>query len=1341
MVNDKDYEKTLNNNFKHVEEYWNSGNFKGYVASDNKAVLDKFIEDVGDLTTEFTDKDSPLLQRKEKSQKVGIGYFKSKPAANVRSGNAEFRKAVEAKREAKRLEREANINRAEKLQKEVEGSPAKSVEEVVQFSRDKGYEDTVIKDALLKRGFSKEQIETALATIIPTAIVKGAAKAVRDNKKSNLKADVDAVGIEHVKSTKWYRGLTVKQKDALNKKGISNILADKELALRKGSQPTKAGKKFRDTVKDVTGQTDTSAEVTMTKAKLLKEQIKTLVRGAKMGAKGLQDLKASFIKEISIELKSLTKSKIMTLAEARKVLAAVNQLNFKNYDKVSELVDKVIAEIENKGVRRAIKQVKTRLRKGAKSAKNPVNMRELAKEAVKVNEVYLTPAERVKYSDLLTEIQASFKLATSKTYRMANEADMLKALEVLNQKAEATRLKELATKLGLDGTGLTNSELVELVNSVDVDEYLGTLKKEKAREARIALEKQAEYARIALNDVDGDTLTEQEKKDVRTLKEANLELLTSTDIRDLIKIVDNIVTNQTFASSGNLVSKIRSYKASEKATEVYNKGNTKMIDKSVITDLKSLALVFKTVFQSTRAAALFDKMSGLTKLGITYTKHKKAMNALAKSYDELFAKLLKNHKRLNKPESTMFRGLVAQLIQGTTSEDFDINKSRLEDHIERSKESQKKSTRLGVEVLEEQYEALKGLKSQEEVIEYAKGLKDGNWELVEFWMNHFDANKDALKYNTEVVHGKSFEEVVGNYLPIKLKADGTATEDVDNQAFFDRNGLPATNPSVTTISRTKTKKLPPNRVLDLDFDSVMFNKAAGVSIDIETSAAYKDVYNFFNSPNMKKMFGKETIGVFQKKLTEMRKVQLGIASMDVNKDETIKVVNKVERIWKTIATTIGLGSVTQYPKQYISVAFNAMAHLGNDSGLMFSAMFTDKSKIPLLDMVSVALRGETQAGTITGGTRISEAEKKATKAVVGRVVQETGLAAEKVREVLFYSLRKGDVNVAKSSWIAFYQKYLKDNNVTDVDMATEHERMDDDIRQEAIAYAELKVEETQISSDESRGSEFYQSKETSRAILRGIFLPYQSFNINSKMRMLTDLRIFFDKKADTVDRKDAGASLLGTAAEMITFQTMKYYVLAQVVGLGKAALESMFGLDAPDEDEEQKAKFTFKQWYSALAKDLNPLAIGSFAEDMVIETLNLMQFFSDADEDEAYIDYIKRQRDEGGMMFYRYKDKEERGKGFGASLLGGGGLYSIPYSQFSETMDAFELMTDKTRRDGWGNLYEYDFSDEQMVMLRFAFAAEFISMFGLGEADSRRLLRKMRKDAVKKGVTKKKKIN
>jgi len=395
-------------------------------------------------------------------------------------------------------------------------------------------------------------------------------------------------------------------------------------------------------------------------------------------------------------------------------------------------------------------------------------------------------------------------------------------------------------------------------------------------------------------------------------------------------------------------------------------------------------------------------------------------------------------------------------------------------------------------------------------------------------------------------------------------------------------------------------------------------------------------------------------------------------------------------------------------------------------------------------MVSISLRGETQAGTITSGTRVSEAEKRATKAMVGRIAQETGQAADAVRNALFYSLRKGDVNVAKSSWVAFYKKYLIDNGVkkSEIDMTIEHEKINEKLRQEAISYAELKVEETQISSDESRGSEFYQSKSVDRSILRSMFLPYQSFNINSKMRMMNDLGILGSSRASAEDKKEAASSLLGTTAEIVTFQTMKYYVLAQLIGLGKSAVMAMFGLDAPDEDEESKEQqkdFKFKQWYSALAKDLNPLTIGTFAEDMSIEVLNYLQYLADGEEDETYIDFIKNSRDDGGQMFYRYKDKEERGKGFGASLLGGGGLYQIPYSQFGEVSDTFELMTTNTSRDAYGNLYEYDFTDEQQTFLKVAFAVELTSLFGLGEADTRRIMTKIRRDVVRE--TDKEKIN
>ena len=36
QANISDVEATLNKNFKHVVQYWDSGNFKGFVASDNE---------------------------------------------------------------------------------------------------------------------------------------------------------------------------------------------------------------------------------------------------------------------------------------------------------------------------------------------------------------------------------------------------------------------------------------------------------------------------------------------------------------------------------------------------------------------------------------------------------------------------------------------------------------------------------------------------------------------------------------------------------------------------------------------------------------------------------------------------------------------------------------------------------------------------------------------------------------------------------------------------------------------------------------------------------------------------------------------------------------------------------------------------------------------------------------------------------------------------------------------------------------------------------------------------------------------------------------------------------
>jgi SAM-dependent methyltransferase len=59
MATDTDFEKTLQKHFKHVVQYWDSGNFKGYAASDDPAKLSELVKNIGDLNSEFSTVQTP----------------------------------------------------------------------------------------------------------------------------------------------------------------------------------------------------------------------------------------------------------------------------------------------------------------------------------------------------------------------------------------------------------------------------------------------------------------------------------------------------------------------------------------------------------------------------------------------------------------------------------------------------------------------------------------------------------------------------------------------------------------------------------------------------------------------------------------------------------------------------------------------------------------------------------------------------------------------------------------------------------------------------------------------------------------------------------------------------------------------------------------------------------------------------------------------------------------------------------------------------------------------------------------------------------------------------------
>lgn len=72
------YKKILSENFKYVEEYWDAGNFRGFVASDSKRAVTTFTNKVGKITSEFSEKSTTAA-----AEPLNKGVFTNTPVESV----------------------------------------------------------------------------------------------------------------------------------------------------------------------------------------------------------------------------------------------------------------------------------------------------------------------------------------------------------------------------------------------------------------------------------------------------------------------------------------------------------------------------------------------------------------------------------------------------------------------------------------------------------------------------------------------------------------------------------------------------------------------------------------------------------------------------------------------------------------------------------------------------------------------------------------------------------------------------------------------------------------------------------------------------------------------------------------------------------------------------------------------------------------------------------------------------------------------------------------------------------------------------------------------------------
>lgn len=218
--------------------------------------------------------------------------------------------------------------------------------------------------------------DQTLGINMPVAVARVALKGMKGAVAgSRLTADLVSAGVNAVMETSWYKNLSKPQKDDFHKKGLMNLLGEMETTLRKGSQPTtKKNKDFRNKVKEVTGQTDTSKKITISEKRLNKKMMQLAERegktGERVGRKEIMEAKKEAIKKINESVKPLVKKYKDNALYAKaysRALSAVNQYNGKNIDKVNEAIDKIEAIIEKEGkakeLRKSIKKAKSNVKK------------------------------------------------------------------------------------------------------------------------------------------------------------------------------------------------------------------------------------------------------------------------------------------------------------------------------------------------------------------------------------------------------------------------------------------------------------------------------------------------------------------------------------------------------------------------------------------------------------------------------------------------------------------------------------------------------------------------------------------------------------------------------------------------------------------------------------------------------------------------------------------------------------------------------------------------------------------------------------------------------------------
>jgi hypothetical protein len=573
----------------------------------------------------------------------------------------------------------------------------------------------------------------------------------------------------------------------------------------------------------------------------------------------------------------------------------------------------------------------------------------------------------------------------------------------------------------------------------------------------------------------------------------------------------------------------------------------------------SMPILFEKLFVGAKKGLMVAKKMGWTALINGVNKAEKMFNTTVDVYFKQYSKTKPNGKSFNDAENVYERGMLAFLsrnVSGTVTQQSEELKRRVEvlkESVKSLLEGSSKEQKMG-ELYQKVYDKL-NVESGDIDIIHANADKI-NRSAVGWWINQWGTTYSDLSdislsvYNTVLSSDTSY--TTDRY---KLLSKSTSKEIIDPKTgsfgrdieFLDKNKagvmMPSTKPSASAVSNA-------SRYISLDFDVNNTSAYKGALIDINTAAAIRKIDGFINSKNLAKLIPtEEDREIFTGRIADY--IQAAKNKMPVQSDK-MRLLDQLTNFLGGIGVAKALGGIDQVVKQTLPIALSTFVNSGR-----FDLVMPGSSASVWIDSLGMAISNRGQESQST----IESVDRRLEKAS-GIIDKSTNAFVDVQQFWLKYFLSKPDVFIAKSSFISYYKQYLSNNNQsTDIDWDTHN------VNQDAADYAMTMVDRQQNISDTKMAGKIFSSQNSTIKIMRKIFLPFASFSLNQKSRMVSDIKVLgMNSGASKQDRKIAIRSLASLPFEMALYQSMSLAIRLGYLAIAKGII----GAVADDDDEEKE---------------------------------------------------------------------------------------------------------------------------------------------------------------------------